>query len=325
MDVGRWFEERTYHHKDFGNIPKLIDLKRKQGLKVSVCLPTLNSSATVGLILRIFKEILVEEYPLIDELAIVDSRSTDDTVEIAEHWGVPVFYDDEYLKDLTPGTGKGEALWKSLYFLKGDIVCWVDSDIENVHPRFVYGPVGALLAHEDVGYVKGFYSRPLKKGDVVREGGGGRVTEILARPFLNLFYPDLAGFIQPLSGEYAGRREVLESVPFFTGYGVETGLLIDILAGFGLMSMAQVNLDKRVHTNQSTKALGRMSFGIMQAAFMRLDHDRKIELLAETHPTMKLIKRKGDDYFLEDFGVEVVERPPMNSIKEYAKQQKGGR
>lgn len=319
MGVEQWFKKRTFRHQDFANIPKLIELKKEQGLTVSVCLPTLNSGKTLDIILRTLKEILVKEYPLIDELAIVDSRSTDSTVAIAEKHGVKVFFDDEYLTDLPPASGKGEALWKSLYFLEGNIVAWIDSDIKNIHPRFVYGIVGPLLIDKTIGYVKGFYERPLKTAGLTKQTGGGRVTEVFARPFLNLFYPELSGIIQPLSGEYAGRREILESVPFFTGYGVETGLLIDILNRFGLDCVAQVNLESRIHTNQSLKALGRMSFGVMQAAFLRLESNDKIELKTEMNRVMNLIKQtaESNDYYLEEREIKVIERPPMKGIEEY--------
>lgn len=324
MGVEKWFKKRTFRHQDFGNIPKLIELKKAQDLTISVCLPTLNSGKTLDLILRTLKEILVEEYPLIDELAIVDSHSTDNTVAIAERHGVKVFFDDEYLTNLPPASGKGEALWKSLFCLKGDIVAWLDSDIKNIHPRFAYGTLGPLLTDETIGYVKGFYQRPLKTAGLTRQTGGGRVTEIFARPFLNLFYPELSGLIQPLSGEYAGRREILESVPFFTGYGVETGLLIDILNKFSLDTIAQVNLETRIHANQSLKALGRMSFGVMQAAFSRLNSDGKIALKMEMNQVMKLIKQvaDSDEYYLEDREVKVLERPPMRGIEEYREKRK---
>jgi glucosyl-3-phosphoglycerate synthase len=317
MEVREWFEKRTFRHQDFGNIPKLISLKKEQNLTISVCLPTLNSGKTLDLILRVLTEILVDEYPLIDELAIVDSRSTDSTVEIAHKRGVKVFFDDEYLTELPPSSGKGEALWKSLFFLNGDIIAWLDSDIKNIHPRFVYGTIGPLLVDETIGYVKGFYQRPLKTEGLTRETGGGRVTELVARPLLNLFYPELTGLIQPLSGEYAGRREILESVPFFTGYGVEIGLLIDIANKFGLEAIAQANLEKRVHTNQSLKALGRMAFGVMQAAFQRLASDKKIKLNTDLNRIMKIIKQAGEEYQLGQREIRVIERPPMKGIPEY--------
>ncbi|MFZ3062519.1 MAG: glucosyl-3-phosphoglycerate synthase [Actinomycetota bacterium] len=322
MDVREWFENRTFRHQDFGNIPKLISLKTEQNLTISVCLPTLNSGKTLDLILRILKEILIDEYPLIDELAIVDSRSSDNTVEIAQRRGVKVFFDDECLTDLPPGSGKGEALWKSLYFLKGDIIAWLDSDIKNIHPRFVYGSIGPLLTDKTIGYVKGFYQRPLRTEGLTRETGGGRVTELVARPLLNLFYPELSGLIQPLSGEYAGRRDVLESIPFLTGYGVEIGLLIDIAKKFGLNAIAQVNLEKRVHNNQSLKALGRMAFGVMQAAFQRLASDKKIKFNTNMNRTLKIIKQVDEEYQMGEREIRVIERPPMKGISEYRELRK---
>ncbi len=322
MDLGKWFDKRTYQHKEFANIPKLIELKKKQNLTVSVCLPTSNSGKTLDLILRVLKELLVERYPLIDELAIIDSRSTDNTVEIAEKNGVTVLYEDEPLDNLPDAIGKGEALWKSLYFLKGDIIAWLDSDIQNIHPRFVYGTVGPLITDKTLAYVKGFYERPLKTGHVMKDTGGGRVTELVTRPFLSLFYPKLAGFIQPLSGEYAGRREVLESIPFFTGYGVETGLLIDIFNKYGLDSMAQVNLESRVHYNQPLKDLGKMAFRIMYVAFEQLEEDKKIELITEMTQSMQLVKHIDEQHFLEETEIVGTERPPMKTIKKYKKKMK---
>ena len=313
----RWFAERTYHHGDFADIEKLVESKEEQGLTISVCLPTLNVHSTVGRILKVIRTELLERRHLIDELAIIDSRSADGTIEAAEAEGASVFFDDEILPDLQPASGKGEALWKSLYALKGDIIVWVDSDIKNIHPRFVYGLLGPLLTEPGVGYVKGFYERPLKEGRVSSPTGGGRVTELVVRPILNLFYPDLACVIQPLSGEYAGRRSLLESVPFMTGYGVETGLLLDIYKEFGLWSLAQVDLEVREHYNQPLEALSRMSFSVLQAVFKRLDSDGKVALKSEFETVYNTIKRKGGKYLVEEIEIQVVERPPMVTISDY--------
>src|SRR4029453_6495501 len=166
--------------------------------------------------------------------------------------------------------GKGEALWKSLHVCKGDLICFVDADIRNFHARFVYGLLGPLPEDPEIQYVKAFCERPIRERNALRATGGGRVTELLARPVINLLWPELAGVVQPLSGEYAGRRETLEQVPFFSGYGVELGLLVDIAARFGVDAIAQVDLDRRVHRNQDMQALGRMSFGILQAVFLPL-------------------------------------------------------
>ncbi len=323
MDVEAWFEKRTYRHQDFGNIPALLALKKKQKLTVSVCLPTLNSGGTLDLILRVLNDMLIKEYPLIDELAIIDGHSTDNTVKIAEKYGTSVFYDDGIFKNLPPASGKGEALWKSLHHLNGDIIAWLDSDIKNIHPRFVYGTVGPLLADPTIGYVKGFYERPLTVGGVTKPSGGGRVTELVTRPIFNLYYPELSCLIQPLSGEYAGRREVLESVPFATGYGVETGLLIDVLDKFGLDALAQVNLETRIHANQTLPALSRMAFGIMQTALTRLDHDSKIKMLKHYGTTLNTIRHLDGDYLIEPRDIAVIDRPPMKEMPEYARRRRG--
>lgn len=312
----RWFEKRTWHHSDFEDIAALVESKEEQGLKISVCLPTLNVAGTVGKCVRVIRAALIEEFPLVDELCIVDSRSEDDTVRIATAEGARVIYDDEILPDFQPKAGgKGEALWKSLFALEGDIVAWVDSDIENIHPRFVYGLVGPLLADKDVGYIKAFYERPLTQGGVSRPSGGGRVTELTVRPMFNLFYPELAGLIQPLSGEYAGRREILESIPFFTGYGVESGHLIDILSEYGADALGQVDLDVRVHHNQPIDSLSRMSFGIMQALFERLERDGKLGLNVELPSTYRTFRHEAGLYELERRDIQVLERPPVRTVR----------
>lgn len=323
MDVEAWFDERTYRHQDFGNIPRLIELKKKQKLTVSVCLPTLNSASALDLILRVLSAILIEEYPLIDELAIIDGRSSDATVDIAKKYGATVFYDDEAFDGLPAASGKGEALWRSLYHLNGDIIAWLDSDIKNIHPRFVYGTIGPLLADPAIGYVKGFYERPLTEDGVTKPSGGGRVTELVAKPLFNLYYPELSGLIQPLSGEYAGRREVLESIPFATGYGVEAGLLIDIVETFGAEAIAQVNLETRIHANQSLPALSRMAFDIMQTAFTRLDRDKKVKLVKPYSTTMNRVEHHGDTYEIDSRETVVIDRPPMKSQPAYIKKRQG--
>jgi len=168
-----------------------------------------------------------------------------------------------------------------------------------------------------VQYVKGFYRRPLRQGDKLVAGGGGRVTELTARPFINLFYPELSGLIQPLSGEYAGRRETLEKLPFFTGYGVETGLLIDILNKIGLNAIAQVDLQERVHHNQLLGSLSKMSFAIIQVVMSRLEERHHINLLEDANLTMNLIRYGPNRYYLETEQIQERERPPMLSIPEY--------
>lgn len=317
MKPAEWFRQRTYHYSVFSDVEELVELKQKQGLTISVCLPTMNEADTIPNILPVIQRSLMERHKLVDQLAIIDSRSSDDTVRVARELGAEVFFDDEYLTGQPPAYGKGEALWKSLVPLTGDIIVWVDSDIKNFSARFIYGLVGPLLKNPGIGYVKGYYRRPLFLGEMKRETGGGRVTEICARPLINMFYPELAGLIQPLSGEYAGRRSILESVPFFTGYGVEIGLDIDIYHKYGLASIAQTDLKRRVHHNQSTEALGHMSFGIMQAVFTRLHDEGRMDSGAAPGALYSSIHFREGEYGLDSKEIRVVERPPLASLEEY--------
>jgi glucosyl-3-phosphoglycerate synthase len=315
--VDRWFAENTFHSHEFRALRDLVDLKERQGKTISLALPTLNEEKTVGKILSTIKRQLVDRFPLIDELLVIDSNSEDRTALIAESMGVPVFRHPDILPDRGSYTGKGEALWKSLFITRGDIVVWIDSDITGIHPKFVYGLVGPLLTQPHLGFVKGFYRRPLNLGGQVSTTGGGRVTELTARPLINLFYPQLSGVVQPLAGEMAGRREVLEEVPFFTGYGVETGLLIDILRRFGLRSIAQTDLQERIHRNQTLLSLSKMAFAVVQVVLKRLGEERRLELLEEVSTSMKLIHYSPTELFLEVKEIHECERPPINTLQEY--------
>lgn len=315
--VDRWFAENTYHSNEFENLKNLVEMKEAQGLTISLALPALNEEKTVGNVIRTVKTALMEDYPLLDEIILMDSRSTDRTREIAADYGVPVYIHQEVLPQYGERSGKGEALWKSLFVTQGDIVVWIDTDIANIHQRFVYGVIGPMLVNPTVQYVKGFYRRPLRVGEKVQAGGGGRVTELTARPLLNLFYPELSGVIQPLSGEYGGRREALQDVSFFSGYGVEIGMLIAIFEKFGLSAIAQVDLLKRVHHNQELQALSKMSFVILQAFIRRLEYREKVKILEDVNRTMKLVRHDRRGYYLDVEEVPEFERPPMSSLPEY--------
>jgi nucleotide-binding universal stress UspA family protein len=221
--VDKWFAENTFHADEFKQLDELVKLKREQGVTISAALPALNEEESVGHVINTIKNTLMKRVPLLDEIVLIDSNSTDRTREIAERLGIPVHIHQEILPQYGARSGKGEALWKSLYCTQGDIIIWLDTDIVNIHPRFVYGLIAPLLLRPEIHFVKGFYRRPLKVGNKMQAGGGGRVTELTARPLLNLFYPELSGIVQPLAGEYGGRRKALEQLPFFSGYGVEIG------------------------------------------------------------------------------------------------------
>src|SRR2546423_3304573 len=239
--VDKWFAENTFSSTEFADLRRLVDAKERQNLRISVGLPTLNEEATIRKVIRAIRSRLVERFPLVDELVVIDSRSEDRTREIAQQEGIPVFIHDEILPETGSYRGKGEALWKSLHVLTGDIVVWIDTDVTSAHPKFVYGIVGPLLMRPDLQFVKAFYQRPLHIGDELQATGGGRVTELAARPILNLFFPELSGIVQPLSGEQAGRRTLLAQPPSFSGYGVQTGLLLDTPPRAGPGPLGQVH------------------------------------------------------------------------------------
>jgi glucosyl-3-phosphoglycerate synthase len=308
-----WFARRTYHHRSF-EPSALAEAKRREGLAVSVCIPALNEEATVGAIVRTIRTELMDRVPLVDELAVMDSSSSDRTASEAELSGASVFQDRDILPDLEPLSGKGEALWKSLFVLRGDVILWLDADIRNFDPRFVSGPLGPILTDPAVGYVKSFYRRPIEDG----RGGsleGGRVTELVARPLLSMYWPHLAGLIQPLSGEYAGRRSILERVPFFTGYAAEMGLLIDVAERFGTDAMAQVDLEERIHRNRPIGELSRMAFAVIRAALSRLGEEERRRASA----ALGMFQFESDegDYRMVSTPIAVHERPPAITVAGY--------
>jgi glucosyl-3-phosphoglycerate synthase len=321
--VERWFGESNFHHAEFGDLRRLVQLKEKQGVTVSLVLPTLNEAETIGPIVRRAIRDMVGRLPLLDEIVVIDSASTDRTREIAEAEGARVVQHPDVLPRYGSFVGKGEALWKSLYETSGDIIVWADTDVRNWHPRFVYGTLGPLLHEPRLHYVKAYYQRPIVEGGILKEGGGGRVTELVARPLINLFFPELSGLIQPLAGEYAGRRSLLESIPFFTGYAVEMGHLIDAAERLGIEGLGQVDLERRVHRNQELEGLSRMSFVILQAIVKRLEERRKVRLFAELGSTYKLPRSGRGRLSLEVIELADQERPPMVRIPEYVERRRG--
>ncbi len=289
---------RTHDAGDF-DVDALV--AAKGSTTVSVCLPARNEEPTVGTIVSTIRSQLVDGVGLVDEVVVVDDHSTDRTGEVAAATGARVVSAAEVLPRHGRGHGKGEALWKSLHASTGDVVVWCDADVRDFDHRFITGLLGPLLADPTIAFVKGFYERP-SDGHV---RGGGRVTELVARPVLTMLFPHLAGVVQPLSGEYGGRRRVLEQVPFVEGYGVDIGLLIDITERFGVESVAQVDLGERIHRNRPLHELSPMAAQVLQAALHRaapgLAPDRFVMAAPE----------------LEPLEITYRERPALATLAEY--------
>ena len=315
--IEKWLQSNTFHHGEFWDNRALVARKEEVGARISLCIPTLNEEKTIGKEIVIFKSELMDRYPLIDEFAVVDSGSTDNTREVAAAYGADVYLSSEILPSQGFKRGKGENLWKAIYQLKGDIIVYVDADIKNIHPRFVTGLVAPLLYRRQIKYVKAFYDRPLAFSQGIRPSGGGRVTEILVRPLFSLFFPELTALVQPLSGEYAVRREVLEAIPFPIGYGVETSHILDVYRKWGLDAFGQTDLDQRVHRNQSTLSLGKMSFGILQSFLSRIEAFGMVDKLPEMQNIFRQFQVEGNRYEQVTFEIIEEERPPMLEIPEY--------
>ena len=312
-----WLAYRTSSAQDWP-LERLLQAKGRT--TVSVVIPARNEETTVGPIVTAIRDALIRPASLVDELIVVDSRSTDHTAEVARAAGARVVSQDGQTRGLPPMHGKGDALWAGLAAASGQVVAFVDADVRPFYPHFVTGLLGPLLADPSVSFVKGFYHRPLRSGEYSERDGGGRVTELTARPLLNLFWPDLAGFVQPLAGESAGRRDVLARLPFVSGYGVEIAMLIDLLGLVGLDALAQVDLGERVHRNQSTEALGRMAAQIQLTAWSRLVRQGRADG-SDPLPAVMTQFRRGGDHALPSLGREIVvsdvsidERPPLAAV-----------
>ncbi|MGW0139304.1 glucosyl-3-phosphoglycerate synthase [Streptomyces calvus] len=312
-EVERWLTDRSWSVAD-RPLHRVLAAKRATGQTVSVVLPALNEEATVGEIVSVIRRDLVVGAPLVDEVVVVDSGSTDRTAERAAAAGATVVHRDAILPRIPAVPGKGEVLWRSLLVTSGDIVCFVDADLRDFSSDFVTGIVGPLLTEPDVHLVKAMYDRPLTVSDGpgrTAAGQGGRVTELMARPLLNMHWPRLAGFVQPLGGEYAARRTLLEQLPFPVGYGVELGMLVDALHLVGLDALAQVDVGVRRHRHQDGQALGRMAAAIYRTAQLRLARGHLIR------PSLTQFERSGDAFEPRTYSVDTEERPPMTEIAEY--------
>ena len=318
-NLDTWLQERTFHHSDFNDLKALMVRKQELGLSISLCIPTLNEADTIAKEIVLLKAELRDRWPLLDEIAVIDSGSTDETLCIARNFGAKVFLASDYLPEEGERRGKGENLWKALYLLKGDIIIYLDADIRNIHPRFVYGLVGPMLFNPHIKFVKAFYDRPIETEKGIRLTGGGRVTEILIRPLFAQFFPELTCILQPLSGEYAGYRSVFEQLPFPIGYGVETGMLIDVYRKWGLEVMAQTDLDQRIHRNHPTKKLGKMSFGILQTFWSRLARYKNLDKAELEHFKMLQVERDDEKFYMDELEIKESERKPIIEVPAYQK------
>jgi glucosyl-3-phosphoglycerate synthase len=313
-DARAWFRTRTSSAPDLSavDVPALLRAKRRGGHRISVVLPARDEEATVGRLVADLDRRWVREVPLVDELVVVDSDSTDRTAELAAAAGADVVPTADVLPAHGSRPGKGEALWKSLAATTGDLLVFLDADLLGDIGHYVPGLLGPLLTDPAVQYVKGCYTRPLEVDGGFVPAGGGRVTELTARPLLNALWPELAGVVQPLGGEYAGRRSVLEQVPFVSGYGVEVGLLVDLLGLVGLAGLAQVDLGVRRHTSQDQEALGAMAGQVVSAVLSRAERGS-----LEPSGLLTQFRHDGTRFTPRTSPVGVDERPPMVTVPEY--------
>jgi len=286
----------TSHHRDF---PASLLAERKGDHLISVCFPARDEEGTIGTLVECVRRELTEDVALVDEILVVDDYSTDATAEVALAAGAKVADAASVLPEYGSGHGKGEALWKSLYVATGDLLVWCDADITNFDDRFVRGLLGPLLLDPAIQFVKGFYRRP-EAGEL----GGGRVTELVARPLLSLFFPDMAEIVQPLAGEFAARREAVEAVPFVEGYGVDLAILLDVAERFGPQSVAQVDLDERIDRNRSLEELSPQALAVLLAGL------RRAGVAVPETPEL----RRPDATVVP---VRYAERPPMITVPSY--------
>jgi glucosyl-3-phosphoglycerate synthase len=288
------------------------------GASISVCLPARDEAATIGPIVAAVRDALTGAHgltnphgsiggsPLVDEIVVIDDGSRDDTAAIARDAGARVVAEQDVLPDAGPGTGKGNALWKSLAACSGDLICFLDADLRNFSVDYVSRLVAPLLCSPSTALVKAYYHRSYDGSPT----GGGRVTELVARPVLSLLFPKLAGIVQPLGGEYAARREALEVLPFVQGWGVEIGLLIDVAERFGIDAIAQVDLGVREHRNRPVDELAPQALAVLATAL------RRAGLVESPAPFVELV-RASTDGVVDAVPVEIRERPPIITMPSY--------
>jgi glucosyl-3-phosphoglycerate synthase len=320
-NVMEWFERRSYTHEEFKDVKRLAQRKRELGLTVSLVLPGRNVADTIGDIVDTVRTIN-EEAPLVDQILVIDADSADGTAEVAATRGAEVYSENELLSHYGGAHGKGDAMWRSLSVARGDLVMFADADTKDFEAQFVYGTLGPILSVPGVRFVKGAFRRPFKSHENVQQDGGGRVTELTTKPLFNLFYPELTGFVQPLAGEFVADKELFLSIPFLTGYAVETGMMIDVLKKVGLDAMAQVDLGTRQNRHQALFDLGRMSYSSLRAVARRLRQEGRLQQVRDPAMPDALFQFSGylhavatpEGLKLREHVEELVERPPMAEI-----------
>jgi glucosyl-3-phosphoglycerate synthase len=309
MTVWEWFEQRSFQHRDFHGLAISGDGADRP--TTTLIFPARNVAGTIGEILDVVNELRART-GLPDQVIVVDADSPDGTADIARGRGAEVYSENELMSGYGPAQGKGDAMWRSLSVARGDIVMFADADTTDFREHFVYGTLGPLLADEGIQFCKAAYRRPFTQGEKSIADGGGRVTELMAKPLLNLFYPELTGFVQPLAGEFAARRELLAGVPFFTGYGVEIGMMIDIYAEVGLPAMAQVDLGTRQNRHQSLANLARMSSVVLRTLATREPEGGEPALWDMRQPETYLHAVATENGLrLDEHLNELIERPPL--------------
>jgi glucosyl-3-phosphoglycerate synthase len=293
-----WRQARSFHHSRYNEA-----LLAARACTASVCLPARECAATIGPIVELL--VGMRERGAIDQLVVIDGDSGDATARIAADAGASVFAESDLMTGYGPVMGKGDAMWRSLSVLEGDLVCFLDADLLDFPAHYVTGLLGPLLEFDEIEFVKAYYRRPFRQGQIVLPDGGGRVNQLLARPALAIFYPELAGVRQPLSGEIAARRSLLERLPFATGYGVEIAMLLNVLDEVGLDGMAQVDLDTQQNSHQPLLALTGMAYEVLNVLAVRMERDGR---LLDFDPSPLLI---DDGPLLPP----ALERPPMVSTR----------
>jgi glucosyl-3-phosphoglycerate synthase len=324
VDAAEWFKHRSYDYREF-SVEEMSRRKRDLGLSVTAVLPCRNVADTVGGIIdeiHAVNERVSEKSPLIDQILVVDADSGDGTSEVAVKRGAEVFSENELMADHGGAHGKGDAMWRALSVARGDLVMYVDADTKDFRPELAYGVLGPVLHVPQIRYVKAAYRRPFQSGEKLEEDGGGRVTELSAKPLFNLFYPELAGFVQPLAGEFVADKELFCSIPFMTGYAVETSVMIDVFNRVGLAAMAQVDLGARQNRHQSLRNLSRMSYSVLRAVARRMREDGRLR--TSNDPNSPDSISQFSDYLhavatpdglkLNEYVEELVERPPIKEV-----------